>query len=226
MNSKGKLIIIEGIDGSGKETQAKALLQRLEREGYKVKLMDFPQYGQKSAALVEEYLNGTFGTAEEVGPYRASIFYAVDRYAARNKMIEWLKQGCIVLSNRYVSSNKGHQASKIKDYEEREKFLSWVDELEYDLFELPKPDLVIMLHVPADVGQGLVGKKKEREYIKEGKKDIHEKDLSHLKNAEETYEYLVKKYDYWKKIECYKNNSLLSIEDISTKIWNELRKTL
>ncbi|MBU4493296.1 MAG: thymidylate kinase, partial [Nanoarchaeota archaeon] len=106
---KGKFIVIAGTDGSGKATQIKILVKRLKDKGYEVEIADFPQYGKKSAALVEEYLNGKFGLAEEVGPYRASIFYACDRYAASFKIKEWLDEGKIVVSNRYVSANVGHQ---------------------------------------------------------------------------------------------------------------------
>ena len=106
---KGKLIVLCGTDGSGKATQAELLAERLKKEGHDVEVVDFPNYGEKSAALVEMYLNGDFGTAEEVGPYRASVFYAVDRYASSKKMKKWLDEGKIIVSNRYVSANIGHQ---------------------------------------------------------------------------------------------------------------------
>ncbi len=109
----GKFIVIEGLDGSGKSTQSKLLTQYLRKEGYKVEKIDFPQHGEKSAGLVDEYLNGKYGSSEEVGPYRASVFYACDRYDASFKIRKWLKEGKIVVSDRYVASNVGHQGGKI-----------------------------------------------------------------------------------------------------------------
>ena len=114
---RGKLIVIEGTDGSGKGTQTGLLIKRLKKEGYKVMIADFPQYGQRSATMTEDYLNGKYGSAEHVGAYRASIFYACDRFDASFKMREWLKDGGIIISNRYVSASMGHQAGKIKNKE-------------------------------------------------------------------------------------------------------------
>jgi len=222
---KGYFIVLDGIDGSGKATQTEILVKRLEREGVVVKVVDFPRYGEKSAALVEEYLNGKFGSAEEVGAYRASIFYAVDRYAASAEIKEWLEKGYCVVSNRYVSANKGHQAAKLSSNEEKDKFLDWLDELEYGLFQVPKPDMVLFLYVLAEVGQKLVDKKDVRSYTS-AKRDLHEEDINHLKNAELTYNYLVEKYDYWKKIDCMNKGDILSIEEISGKVWNEVKKLL
>lgn len=145
ITKKGKFIVICGTDGSGKGTQVKLLADRLEKEGYKVKVTDFPQYGQPSAAMVSEYLNGKFGSAEEVGPYRGSIFYACDRYAASFEMKKWLNEGGIIVSNRYVSANKGHQLGKLKTKEERDKYLAWLDNLEYGIFGIPKEDVNFLL---------------------------------------------------------------------------------
>jgi len=114
----GKLIVIDGGDGSGKGTQFNLLLERLQKMDLDVQVKDFPQYGKKSAGAVEEYLNGVYGSPEDVGPYRASIFFAVDRYDASFEMREWLNSGAIVLCNRYVTANLGHQGGKIKDEEE------------------------------------------------------------------------------------------------------------
>ena len=126
--AKGKFIVIEGGDGSGKTTQFNLLKEKLISDGYKLETIDFPQYGQPSAVMLEKYLNGDFGSAKEVGAYRASIFYAIDRYAASFKMKSWLSEGKIVLANRYATSNMVHQAGKIKDSLERDKFLNWLDE--------------------------------------------------------------------------------------------------
>lgn len=223
--SQGKFIVIDGTDGSGKATQTKLLVAKLEQNNYPVKMIDFPQYGQKSAGLVEEYLNGKFGQALEVGPYRASIFYACDRYAAAPQINEWLAQGNIVISNRYVSSNMGHQAGKIKDEAERDKFLDWLFHLEFNIFEIPKPDLNILLYLPPEIGQTLVDKKGSRDYVGGQKRDIHEADLQHLLDAAQAYKYVADKYN-WLTINCAPDNILLPIEEIHTILWNEIVKNL
>ncbi|HDH07740.1 MAG TPA: thymidylate kinase, partial [Candidatus Moranbacteria bacterium] len=143
----GKFIVIDGTDGSGKATQTKLLVERLKNDGHDVEIADFPQYGKKSAGLIEKYLNGKYGSAEEVGPYRASIFYACDRYDASFKIRKAVEEGKIVISNRYVTANMGHQGGKIKDPEERKKYFNWLYNLEYETFSIPRPDLNIILHV-------------------------------------------------------------------------------
>jgi len=220
----GKLIVIDGTDGSGKATQTKLLVEMLKKEGKQVEYVDFPRYGQKSAALVEEYLNGKFGIADEVGPYRASIFYAVDRYAASFELKKWLSEGKIVIANRYVSSNMGHQAGKIKDKKERKKFLKWLEELEYNIFGIPRPDINVLLYIPPEIGQKLVEQKGHRDYIGD-KKDIHEADIQHLKNAAEAYKYVAKRYK-WIIIDCAPKNKLKTIEEIHEILWNKIKELI
>lgn len=211
--------MIDGIDGSGKSVQSELLINQLKQSGRPVEIISFPQYGQKSAGPVEEYLNGLYGTAEEVGPYRASILYAVDRFAAAPKIRAWLKEGKIVVANRYVASNMGHQGGKLADKNERSAFFAWNDNLEYEIFNIPRPDLNIILHVPAQIAQQLVDKKGEREYLNGAKRDIHEADLSHLKNAEETYLEIAQTFPNFVLIECVENEQLLNIQSIHKKIW-------
>jgi len=218
---KGKLIVIDGTDGSGKATQTKLLVKRLRDEGKKVEVVDFPQYGKKSAALVEEYLNGNFGTADEVGPYRASIFFACDRYEAAPRIKKWLEQGKIVISNRYVSANMGHQAGKIRETAERDKFLEWLDNLEYNLFGIPRPDVQILLFVPPEIGQSLVDKKGHRDYVGGEVRDMHEEDIEHLKSASEAYKYVAEKFN-WIIIDCAPDSSLMSREGIHCALWNKV----
>lgn len=219
-------ILIDGIDGSGKSIQTELLINRLKKEGKAVEVVSFPQYGQKSAAPIEEYLNGFYGTAEEVGPFRASILYAVDRFAAAPKIKKWLAEGKIVVANRYVASNMGHQGGKIVNFEERKKFLAWNDDLEYNIFQIPRPDLNLILHVPAEIAQQLVDRKAKREYLRGTKRDIHEDDLQHLKNAEKSYLEIAKTFPNFILIECVKNNKLLSIESIHEKIWSVVQNNL
>lgn len=223
---KGKFIVIDGTDGSGKATQIKLLVKKLKEKGYEVEIADFPQYGHKSAALVEEYLNGKFGPAEEVGPYRASIFYACDRYEASFKIKKWLEEGKIVISNRYVSANVGHQGGKIKDLKERNKYLNWLFDLEFNIFKIPKPDKNILLYMPPEIGYQLVDQKDLRKYIEKNKmKDIHEENLKHLRDAADAYLYAAEKYN-WDKIDCAPNNRLRVIQDISDEIWQKVMHIL
>jgi len=221
----GKLIVIDGTDGSGKATQAKILVNRLRNEGYIVEIADFPQYGQKSAGMVEEYLNGRFGTATDVGPHRASVFYAIDRYAASFQIKKWLDEGKVVICNRYVSSNMGHQAGKIKDKEELNKFLEWLEDFEFKIFQIPKPDKVLLLYLPPEVGQQLVDKKGPRGYIDGQKRDIHEADIQDLKDAAEAYLYVANKYN-WEMINCAPEGNLRTIEQISEEVWQKITQIL
>lgn len=216
--TQGAFIVIDGIDGSGKKTQLDLLKQRLEREKYQVTTADFPQYGQKSAGLVEEYLNGAYGTAAEIGPYAASILYAVDRFAASKKIRQQLAEGYNVISNRYVTANMGHQGSHITDSAERKKFFAWNNELEFGTFKIPQPDLNIILHVPAKIAQMLVDQKSARSYT-DNKRDILEADLGHLERAEQTYIELTNTFPNFILIECSENGAILSLEAIHEKIW-------
>ena len=225
---RGKLIVIDGTDGSGKGTQTRLLIERLKSEGYSVELADFPQYGKRSATMVEDYLNGKFGSAKKVGPYRASIFYAADRFEASFQMREWLKEGKIIISNRYVSSSMGHQAGKIKDKKRRKRFMKWLLQLEYDIFQIPKPDKTILLYMPVEVGQKLVDKKGQRKYLGDKKRDIHEEDLNHLKDAAKSYLGIVKKYK-WTTIDCAPKGtmeSLRSVEDINNELYSIIKKII
>jgi len=220
---KGKFIVIDGTDGSGKGTQTELLVKRLESEGYAVAMADFPRHGERSALLVDDYLNGEFGSAQEVGPYRASIFYACDRYAASFQIKKWIEEGKIVICNRYVSANMGHQSGKIKEIPEVEKFLAWLEDLEYGIFEIPKPDAIILLYMPVEIGQQLVDKKGNRAYVGGEKRDIHEADIGHLTDAASAYLYVAKKYD-WPIIQCAPNGNLRTIEDIHEQLWLLVRE--
>jgi len=220
---KGKLIVIAGTDGSGKTEQTENLVNRLTYEKYSVETISFPQHGERSATLVDDYLTGEYGTAKEVGPYRASIFFACDRYVAFIlKMREWLKQGKIIISNRYVSANMGHQAGKIKNKKERDKFLEWLENFEFNIFGIPKPNKNIFLYMPPEIGQKFVEKKKSRNYLTGKKMDIHEADLKHLKEATKAYLYVAKKYN-WDIINCAPNNKVRTIDDISQELWEKVK---
>lgn len=224
-NKKGKFIVIDGTDGSGKGTQTELLISALKSRGVKVVTTDFPQYGNPSSHFVEKYLRGEYGTADEVGAKRASLFYALDRFDAAKQMKQWLDEGFFIVSNRYVSASMGHQTGKIKDPEERDKFLDWLNELEFEICGIPKPDEVIFLYMPPEIGQKLVDQKSEREYTQGKKRDIHEADLDHLKNASEAYKYVAEKFD-WKTVECVENDEILSREQIHQEILKVLEGVL
>ena len=223
--AKGKLIVIDGTDGSGKGTQSAKLIERLIRDGRRAELTDFPQYGQSSAYFVEKYLRGEYGSAEEVGPRRASLFYALDRYDASFQMREWLTNGTIIVSNRYTSSNMGHQAGKIADPKEREEFLAWLKQLEYDMLRIPKPDANILLFIPPEIGQQLVDQKLERAYTKGKKRDIHEADLEHLRHASQVYLEVAKK-EGWDVIHCVEKDGVTvrEREAIHEELYQLLKK--
>lgn len=223
--SKGRLIVLDGTDGSGKKTQTDLLLARLDKEGIEKEYADFPRYGKRSAVMVEDYLNGEFGKANEVNPYAASLFYAIDRFAAGKDLLSSIDEGKIVVANRYVSSNMGHQGGKIQDEAERIKYFDWVENMEYNQLGIPRPDATILLYVPAKIAQGLVGKKEAREYLKGKTYDIHEEDLNHLENAEKTYLEAAEKFGF-KIISCVENGELLSREKIHEKVWEVVEKLI
>jgi len=230
----GKFIVFEGIDGSGKSTQTKLLINHLKKAGFKTAFIDFPQYGKKSAGLVEEYLTGKYGGSSEVGPYQGSIFYACDRYDASFQIRDWLNQGKIVVADRYIGANIGHQGGKIKNKKERSRFFKWLYELEYQTFKIPRPNLIFILKVPANIAQRLSGhitdkekRAKKKLYLGRKKRDIHEKDLSHLINAEDSYLQAAKEFPKdFKLIECFKGGKLLSPKTIHQKVWKITERIL
>lgn len=224
---KSRFIVLEGTDGSGKTVQFIRLLKRLKQKRIDVRTLDFPRYGQPSSYFIEQYLRGHYGSWQEVGAYRASLFYALDRFAASSELKRWLKQGKVVIANRYVASNLGHQGVKIKNKTERKRFFNWVNNLEYNILAIPKPDLNIFLHMPARIAYSLIGHKGKREYLGAKKRDIHEEDISHLKKAEkvfcETAEMFPKDFVT---VDCTRQNKLLSIREIEEKVWKIVEKVL
>ncbi|HBB56431.1 TPA: thymidylate kinase [Patescibacteria group bacterium] len=226
INKKGKFIVIDGTDGSGKKTQTGLLEMELRKQGRNVKTIDFPQYEKNFfGKMVGRYLSGEFGGASEVSPYLASILYAGDRFETKEKIEKWLKEGSIVISDRYVSSNQIHQGGKIKDGKKRKEFLKWLDELEYGVFKLPKPDTIIYLDMPLDVSLRLLGNKsaQDRKKYLNGKKDIHESDSRHLEDAKKNAIEIVKKSNNWIKINCAKRSAPLKPEEISKIILEKLK---
>jgi len=222
---KGKFIVLEGTDGSGKTAQFWQLLKKLKKKNIDVRTLDFPRYGKPSSYFIEQYLSGKYGTWQEVGAYRASLFYALDRFAVSSKVKKWLGEGKIVISNRYVASNLGHQGAKIRNKLARQRFFKWVNDLEYNILALPRPDINIFLHVPAKIAYDLVDNKSKREYLSGKKRDIHEKDIEHLEQAEKSFLEVVKSFPrQFKVIECVERDELLSIQEIEDKVWKIVKK--
>lgn len=214
----GKFIVIDGTDGSGKTTQFNLLVDKLKAEGFAVEVADFPQYNTKSAGLVEEYLSGKYGGADDVTPYQSSIFYAVDRYDASFKIRQWLKDGKIVVANRYVSASLGHQGGKIDNPLERKVFFNWLYELEYKLFNIPKPDLSLILHVEAEIAQQLAANRHREDWV--GKtRDIHEENLGHLQKAEQVYLEIAQTFPDFKLIKCTREGEIMTREEIHDLVW-------
>jgi dTMP kinase len=212
---KGTLIVLEGIDGSGKETQSSLLEKKLKEKGRDVMHISFPDYKSPSSALVKMYLKGDFGkNPEDVNPYAASLFYAVDRFASyRMKWKDFYQKGGIIIADRYTTSNMVHQMTKYEDKKARKDFLSWLEKTEYEELELPRPDLVILLDIPLGVSENLV-KERARQG---GSMDIHEQHLDYLRKCHDAYQELVNLYG-WKRIPCTEEGKLRTIEDIGKDV--------
>ncbi|MGM9628747.1 MAG: dTMP kinase [Faecousia sp.] len=219
----GKLIVIEGTDGSGKSTQFGLLTQRLERESIRFQKLVFPQYSEPSSALIRMYLGGEFGTnPNDVNAYAASAFYAVDRYASFKKVWgDWYAQGGLVVSDRYTTSNAVHQASKEPE-EKQPAFLKWLYDFEYDKLGLPRPDLVLYLDVPTDFTEQLL---RRREQDTHTHADIHEQDTAYLATCRRAGRAAAEYYG-WTVVSCVKDGVMRSIEDIHEEIYRHVAACL
>ena len=219
----GKLIVIEGTDGSGKSTQFKLLTEHLAQDGQVFQKLVFPQYSEPSSALIRMYLGGEFGTKPtDVNAYAASAFYAVDRYASYKKgWGQWYEDGGLILSDRYTTSNAVHQASK-EPPEKQAEYLQWLYEFEYGKLGLPRPDLVIYLDVPTSFTERLL---RQREQNTNTQADIHEQDMQYLATCRETGRAAAKFYG-WQVIQCVEDGAMRSIESIHNEIYRLVRNCL
>lgn len=216
---RGRLIVIEGTDSSGKETQTAMLFERLSEKISNIRKISFPNYESPACAPVKMYLAGEFGTdAEKVNPYPASTMYAIDRYASyKTDWGKFYNDGGVIITDRYTTSNMVHQASKIDNSQEKEMYLSWLEDLEYSKMGIPRPDLVIFLNMPTETAQKLMAERKNK-ITGEDKKDIHEKNVEYLKKSHENACEISKKYS-WKEIKCVENDRLKTIEEISNEVF-------
>lgn len=220
---KGKLIVFEGTDGSGKATQARMMAQRFLSEGIDFSEIDFPRYGNPFAEPARLYLQGVLGSKPgDVSAYAASVLYAVDRFASyKEDWGEAYESGGVILANRYTTSNAVHQASKLPD-EERESYLNWLFALEYGKLELPEPDLVIYLDLPTDLSEQMM---RRREAATGTTADIHEQDAAYLRRCRDNARE-VAKICRWKIIDCAKDGQIRTVEDIHNEAWELVREIL
>ena len=213
--SKGTLIVIEGLDGSGKATQAKLLFESLQQQGKEVRQVSFPDYDSDSSALVKMYLAGDFGSDPgDVNAYAASTFFAVDRYASFKK--NWrafYENGGVVIADRYTTSNAVHQCSKLPETE-WEGFLSWLFHFEYDLLGIPAPDRVFYLQTAPGVNQKLLD---HRYHGDEQKKDIHERNANYLAHSRAAAEFCAEKLG-WTTIHCVRDGAMRGIQEIHEEL--------
>ncbi len=219
----GKLIVLEGTDGSGKSTQFRLMAERLKQENRQFRNLVFPRYDKESSALIRMYLGGEFGTnPSDVNAYAASAFYAVDRFASyKQDWGKWYEDGGLILSDRYTTSNAVHQAAK-EAPEKRDAFLQWLYEFEYDKLGLPRPDLTIYLDVPTEFTRQLM---RHREQSTGTQADIHEKDMAYLATCRQTGRAAAQFYG-WTVIQCVKDGVMRTIEDIHEEIYAHVKACL
>ena len=219
----GKLIVIEGTDGSGKSTQFRLLSEHLEKDAVTFKHLVFPRYSEPSSALIRMYLGGEFGTKpSDVNAYAASAFYAVDRYASyKMDWGQWYEDGGVVLSDRYTTSNAVHQTSKEPE-DKQADYLQWLYDFEYKKLGLPRPDLTIYLDVPTDFTEKML---RGREQATNTKADIHEKDMAYLATCRQTGKKAAAYYG-WQVIQCVRDGAMRSMEDIHSEIYALVKKCL
>ena len=219
----GKLIVFEGTDGSGKSTQFSLLTKRLQAEQVEFRTMVFPQYSEPSSALIRMYLGGEFGTKpSDVNAYAASTFYAVDRYASYQKVWKtYYRQGGLILSDRYTTSNAVHQASK-EPPERREEFFRWLQDFEYNRLELPRPDIVIYLDVPTELTGEMLRKRENRTHTHA---DIHEQNMDYLRQCRAVGMDAATHYG-WTVIHCARNGKMRSIEEIHQELYALVKQCL
>lgn len=216
----GKLIVIEGTDSSGKQTQTEKLYEKLLNIKKNIKKISFPNYESPACEPVKMYLAGAFGTeATKVNPYPVSTMYAIDRYASyKTDWENFYKEDGIIITDRYVTSNMVHQASKIEDRDEKNRYLDWLEDLEYEKMGIPRPDLVIFLNMPTEKAAELMAERKNK-ITGEEEKDIHEKDKEYLKRSYENACEIASKYN-WHEIKCVDGERLKTIDEISEEIYS------
>ena len=221
MAKKGKLIVIDGTDGSGKATQVELLAKALKKDGYIVKLLDFPEYYKNFfGKFIGHCLSVQYYNWINIHPKIAAIAYAADRWESSDKIREWLQKGYLVLANRYVSANQIHQGGKIPDENERASFLEWLDRMEHEVLKIQRPNLIIYLRVPVEISLELLLKKRatKNQSLGVGVKDTVEEDRTYLERSHETANWLAMHQPNWRVIDCAGEGGMRTIEDIQSDV--------
>ncbi len=229
MKKSGKLIVIDGTDGSGKATQVALLYARLKKEGHIVKTVDFPEYDKNFfGKFIGECLTDEKYKFKETHPKIISALYAADRWESSKQIGAWIEKGYIVIANRYVSANQIHQGGKIHSEKERKDFLAWLDRMEYGAFKIPRPNIVIYLSLPIAIVNKLIAERdsKEKRAYKGKKNDVHESDPKHLENARKSALKLIKELNNFVQIDCAPKKDILSREEIHEQVYQSLKKVL
>ena len=213
------LVAIEGIDGSGKGTQAKRLHERLRAAGTRAALIGFPRYSDTLfGRAIGDFLNGRFGTLDQVDPLLVSLLYAGDRLESRDLLLRSLAENEVVVLDRYVPSNLAHQGAK-RSGPERRRLIEWIEQVEYGVYQLPRADLVLLLELPVDTARRLIASKQKRDYTDRAA-DLQEADGAYLAEVRDVYLDLSRTRPDWRRIECVRDGSLRSIEKIGEEIWD------
>lgn len=231
-SNKGRFIVIDGIDGAGKATQTKLLVEALRAKGQNVETIDFPRYYNNFfGSMIGQALRGDFGDFLAVHPKIASVLYACDRQESAMQIKTWLDKGYTVIADRFTSSNQIHQGGKCKTDKERKEFLQWLDTLEHDVLGVPRPDLIVYLSLPVAVSQELLKKAKsgieqkkkdfKKRYLK-GAKDLAEENIEHMEASRKSAYSIIKAKNNWQMIECFdkKKKVLRSIESIHQEVFS------
>ena len=215
------LIVIEGIDGSGKGTQALQLTERLTAAGRRVQLLSFPRYRETLFGhAIGDFLNGRFGQLNEVHPFLASVLYAADRYESKSVLVDAIQSSDIVVCDRYVPSNLAHQGAKL-DGAERDELLRTIERIEFDVFALPRPSLVVLLDVPVEIAQRNIAAKKPRNYTDKAA-DLQEADAEYLQRVRDVYLQLAASEVNWQRVESVRNGEQRPIAEISDDIFGRI----
>lgn len=219
----GKLFVIEGVDGSGKATQTEKLYERLVLQGISPLKVTFPDYESDSSVIVKKYLSGELGQkADSVLPKAASTFFAVDRYVSyKTRWEDFYKKKGVVIADRYTTSNMIHQAAKIEEISEKEEFLNWLEDFEYNIYGLPRPSVTIFLDVPPSIGYEISKNRKNKMNGLEAL-DIHESDREYIKRSYDNSKFIAQKYN-WKTINCVKEGKMRTVDDIHNEVYNIIK---
>ena len=229
MAKKGKLIVVDGIDGSGKTTQINLLAKKLKADKLKVKIIHFPHYENFFGGFIGHCLSEQYYNFLDTHPKIVSVLYAADRWESSKEIKKILDEGFVVILDRYVSANQIHQGGKIKNAGKRASFIKWLDKMEYEVFKIPRPDVTLYLDLPTKIVLKLLEKREsskiKRKYLKEHK-DVHESDVNFLISSRRSALWLAGREKNWVKINCSEKGKILSREQIHEMIYEKVKKII